>query len=420
MSGFSKILPSAQKIRAAIQKGRKTGAKDKDRSQRDIPASSSSLGLDNANPLPPWGLPVEIQILIFAHCGTADFLPLKLVCKSFNKVLTSHEHGIVRLYLRRHRHGSLPSPIDNERIYTRNPEDDVVLLSDLFPPSKSARGGHLYTFRYLWTLRQRQKLCSRLCYYLADRVMDRFVQTEPLFNRTSFPTKKTERTALVKRGKASLWFHLSPLMYYTLYYLESYASARREHTNMLLREYEAGNLSVPVPQAMRQKMYRELQSRILREPPFTNTAALIATHHCIHLLVSYIRYTMASEGEPDDSWISSLLTVSPFARIVEFFSAEIGDGGNQRMQRKEFMYNFYHDMNAHEKDHMNSKVWGRASGRNAQNTHSSVRDLWFDAAKAELASRNAIPHEIESVWRWNGVPILFGCSDCHRTQGWRA
>ncbi|KAJ5539685.1 hypothetical protein N7513_008017 [Penicillium frequentans] len=267
MSGFSKILLSAQNLRAAIQKGRKTGAKDKDRSQRDTPASSSSLGLDSANPLPPWGLPVEIQILIFAHCGTADFLPLKLVCKSFNKVLTSHEHGIVRLYLRRHRHGSLPSPIDSERIYTRNPEDDVVLLSDLFPPSKSARGGHLYTFRYLWSLRQRQKLCSRLCYYLADRVMDRFMQTESIFDRTSFPTKKAERTALVKRGKTSMWFHLSPLMYYTLYYLESYSSARREHTNMLLREYEAGNLSVPVPLSMRQKMYRELQTRILREPP---------------------------------------------------------------------------------------------------------------------------------------------------------
>ncbi|KAJ5924469.1 hypothetical protein N7466_008656 [Penicillium verhagenii] len=415
MSGFSKILPSVQKFRAAIQRGRKIGAKDRDRSQRDIPGSSSELG-----PLPPWGLPVEIQILIFAHCGTADFLPLKLVCKSFYKVLTSHEHAIVRLYLRRHRHGSLPSPIDSDRTYTRNPEDDVVLLSDLFPPSKSARGGHLYTYRYLLSLRQRQRLCSRLCYYLADRVMERFEQAEPKFDEASFPMKKNERTALVKRGKSSLWFHLAPLMYYTLYYLEAYSSARREHTNTLLREHEAGNLSVPVPFHMRQRMYRELQTRILREPPFNNTAALVATHHCMHLLVSYIRYTMESEGEPDDSWISSLLTLSPFVRIVEFFSAEIGDGRNQRMQRKDFMYNFYHDMKAHEKDHMNSVVWGRASDRSVQNPHSSVQDLWFDAAKAELASRGAIPHDIEKAWHWNGIPILFGCRDCHRTSGWRA
>lgn len=150
--------------------------------------------------------------MIFAHCGAADFLPLKLACKYFNHVLVAHEHEIVRQYLRQRRHGTLPSPIDDDRTYTRNPEDDVVLLSDLFPPSKSARGGHLYTFRYLYGLRSRQKLCSRLCYYLADRVMDRFVHTEPIFIRTSFPNTRPERTALVKRGKASLWFHLSPIM----------------------------------------------------------------------------------------------------------------------------------------------------------------------------------------------------------------
>ncbi|KAJ6020747.1 hypothetical protein N7540_006251 [Penicillium herquei] len=415
MTGFSKILPSIQKFRVAIQKGRKVGVKDQ--SERNNFGSSSTIGLDVANPLPPWGLPVEIQILIFAHCGTGDFLPLKLVCKSFNQVLNSQEHEIVRNYLRQRRHGTLPSPIDNDRTYTRNPEDDVVLLSDLFPPSKSARGGHLYTFRYLYSLRQRQRLCSRLCYYLADSVMNRYSQGEQ-----SYPGEmnKTHRNALLKRAKESMWFYLAPIMYYTLYYLETYSSARREHTNILLREYEAGRLSVPVPLDTRRAMYKELQTRILREPPFTNTATLIATHHCMHLLVSNIRRTMASEGEPDDSWISSLLALSPFARIVEFFSAEIGDGGNQRMQRKDFMYNFYHDMNAHQKDHMNSVVWGGRPDQNAQPIHSSVRDLWFDAAKTELEARNANPHNIEEVFSWNGIPILFGCLDCHRTRGWLA
>src|SRR4051812_35770931 len=151
--------------------------------------------------------------------------------------------------------------------------------------------------------------------------------------------------------------------YYTLYFLESYASARREHTNMLVQKYEAGHLPVPLPLEIRQRMYRELQTRILQTPPFTNTATLVATHHCMHLLVSYIRYTMSSEGPVvmDDSWISSLLTLAPFVRIVEFFSAEIGDGGSQRTQRKDFMYNFYHDMTMYEKDHMHSAVFARAS-----------------------------------------------------------
>jgi hypothetical protein len=41
--------------------------------------------------------------------------------------------------------------------------DNLMLIpgADLFPPSKSARGGHLYTFKYLHGLRRRQMLCSR-------------------------------------------------------------------------------------------------------------------------------------------------------------------------------------------------------------------------------------------------------------------
>lgn len=87
----------------------------------------------------------------------------------------------------------------------------MVLLSDLFPPSKSAKGGHLYTFRYVHSLRRRQNLCSRLCYYVADRVMDRFVQCEQAFVKAMFPSKK-DKNALVERGIASLRFNLTPLM----------------------------------------------------------------------------------------------------------------------------------------------------------------------------------------------------------------
>ncbi|KAJ6143967.1 hypothetical protein N7471_003420 [Penicillium samsonianum] len=412
MTGFAKFALSVQKVRAAIHNRRKAGAKD----QR-----GSSLRKDHADlpPSSPWDLPVEIQIRIFAYSGITDFHPLRLVCKAFCQLLTRNEHEIVRQYLRLRRHGTLPSPIDDDRTYTRNPGDDVVLLSDLFPPSKSARGGHLYTFKYLHGLRRRQMLCSRLCYYLADRILDRFIQTEPAVMKASFPAKRNERNALVKRGIASIWFHLAPLMYYTLYFLESYASARREHTNMLVQKYEAGQLPVPLPLEIRQRMYRELQTRILQSPPFTNTAALVATHHCMHLLVSYIRFAMSPDGQAqiDDSWISSLLTLAPFVRIVEFFSAEIGDGGSQRTQRKEFMYNFYQDTTMYEKDHMNSVVFARAS---AQNLHSSVQDIWFAAAEAELRTRRAIPHDVEHVWVWNGIPIVFGCPDCHPTRGWQA
>lgn len=161
----------------------------------------------------PWDLlPVELQIKIFAQCSVRDLLPLRLVCRAFYEVLTEHEHSIARQYLRQRRHGTLPSPIHNERSFTRNPEDDVMLLSDLFPPANSARGGHLYTFRYLHSLRRRQKWCSRLCYYIANRVMDGFLHRETAFVKSKFPMK-SERHDFSRRGIASLWFNLTPLMY---------------------------------------------------------------------------------------------------------------------------------------------------------------------------------------------------------------
>ncbi|KAL4862543.1 hypothetical protein BDV12DRAFT_178666 [Aspergillus spectabilis] len=424
MSSLLHLL-STQVKRARASSLRKQAESEKRASSRHrvFPSSSSLSVVTKVNPIPtssPWDLlPVELQITIFAHCGVTDFPTLKLVCKAFNQILNTHEQLIARQYLRQRRHGTLPSPIDSQRTYTRNPEDDVVLLSDLFPPAKSARGGHLYTFRYMYSLRRRQKLCSKLCYYLADRVMDRFVHSEPTYMKAAFPSR-AERSDFMRRATARIWFHLSPLMYYTLYFLESYGEARREQTNVLLRDFEAGRLPVPIPPHLRKSMYQELQRKIMQAPPFTDTSTLISTHHCLQLLVSYLQFTVPPDDpSSDDSWIGSLLTVSPFLRIVEYFSAEIGDGGSQRMQRKDFMYNFHNDMTLNEKDEMNSLVF-----ENAPNVHlhRSVQDVWFDVARAELASRRVPAHKMECVMVHDKLPVLFGCSDCRppRFEGWYA
>ncbi|OJJ36534.1 hypothetical protein ASPWEDRAFT_38130 [Aspergillus wentii DTO 134E9] len=416
------ILVQAKKARSLLDRGKKSNAKKGQPSKHGAFASSSTSVADKFNPVPtssPWDLlPVEIQIKIFAHCGVKDLLPLRLVCRSFQQLLKYHEPSISREYLRQRRHGTLPSPIDSERSYTRNPEDDVVLLSDLFPPAKSAKGGHLYTFRYVHSLRRRQKLCSRLCYYIAGRIMDRFTNSEPVFMKNMFPSKN-ERQALVQRGVASLWFNLIPHMYYALYFLETYSLARREQTNTLLHDFEAGRISLPISPEARNSMYRELQLRILQSPPFTDTSTLISTHHCMDLLVSYLRNTVppGEPGELDDSFIGSLLTVSPFVRVVEFFSAEIGDGGGRRMQRKDFMYNFQNDITLNEKDDMNTLVFGSGSTRNM---HSSIRDIWFDVAMLELFQRKAFPHDPEKILVWNDIPVIFGCSECRQHIGWPA
>ena len=188
---------------------------------------------------------------------------------------------------------------------------------------------------------------------------------------------------------------------------------------MLVQKYEAGHLPVPLPTTYPTEDVPRVTN------PNTSDSSLYQHGHIgrdtpLHAFAGFI-YTIhnVTEGPVvmDDSWISSLLTLAPFVRIVEFFSAEIGDGGSQRTQRKDFMYNFYHDMTMYEKDHMHSAVFARAS---AQNLHSSVEDIWFAAAHAELTARRAIPHDVEHVWVWNGIPIVFGCPDCHRTRGWQA
>jgi F-box domain len=173
----------------------------------------------------PWDLlPAELQIDIFAQCGVRDLLLLRLVCHGFHETLTAHEQSIVRQYLRHRRHGTLPST--TERTFTRNPEDDVVLLSDLFPPVKSAKGGLLYTFRYLHSLRRRQEICSKLCYFLADRAMERFLRIEATFIKSRFPSK-SERNIFFNQGVDSLRHHLTPMMYV----------APRTHLALVLKDF---------------------------------------------------------------------------------------------------------------------------------------------------------------------------------------
>lgn len=91
-----------------------------------------------------------------------------------------------------------------------NPEDDVILLSDLFPPVKSAKGGYLYTFRYLHSLRRRQETCARLSYYLANRVMDRFFNQNQDMIKSKAPTK-LDRDMMLEHGISLLKFNLIPL-----------------------------------------------------------------------------------------------------------------------------------------------------------------------------------------------------------------
>ncbi|KAH8694982.1 F-box domain protein [Talaromyces proteolyticus] len=368
------------------------------------------------SPSPLATLPTEIQVVIFIHCSIYDLLPLKLVCRSFNEILTCHESSIARQYLQLRRHGTLPSTVIGERIYTRNPEDDVVLLSDLFLPTKSANGGYLYTFRYLHSLRRTQNTCTQLSHYLANRVMTKFFTDNQTTIKASVPSK-TERNLLFERGIAHLRFNLVPLAICAHYFLESYASARKEQVNSLLRQYEAGELPVPMDWVSRVRILEGLQSKILCSPPFTDTSTLLATHHFMCLLVLYLRRSAESDQfDTNDGWIAGLLATSGFGRIVEFFSADIGDGRNSRAERREFMANFDRDISAREE--INSLVYAEVPG--GMRHFYFTNEVWFGTADKEMTSRNVKPHDPERFSIWNEIPVLIWCRECNVVQGWLA
>ncbi|EEH33721.2 F-box domain-containing protein [Paracoccidioides lutzii Pb01] len=397
-----------------------------------------------------WGwLPVEIQINIFSHCRLQDIVHLRLASRAFTTLIDTHEEAISRKYLRLRRHGSLPSPIDESRTYTREPEDDVILLSDLFPPPRRENSDQgVYTFRYLWSLRKRQEVCSKLSYYLADRVLDRYMQTSPE-NEPPFASKKDLQASHECRV-AQLQFKLTPLMcvniyllldatpisidqimiisiltitprFYTLFFLETYARARLDLQSDLYATYLAGRLPVPIQPPDRSRMFRKLQAEIVRTPPFTNTRTLISTHHCTHLLVSYLRFTLSPEPPfhtSCDPWISMLLTTSGLGRIAEFFAAEKGGGNNQRTMRKEFMRNMQADWDASRNDVRACMVYG--DGEESVKPP-PIREIWFEAARTEMRVRGVLPHQTEDwVEVSGGARISIGCQNCVSEDGWLA
>lgn len=154
-------------------------------------------------------LPVELRLAVICRCRLLDIQCLRLVSRSLRELIDTNEYAIARDYLRLRRHGSLPVPIEDRETHTRAPQDDVILLSNLFPPS-NYDSRDAYSFRYLAGLRRRQETCSKLSYYLADRVLDRYMQTDPAV-KASFASKR-DRQACYDRGVALLQFKFTPIM----------------------------------------------------------------------------------------------------------------------------------------------------------------------------------------------------------------
>jgi hypothetical protein len=167
-------------------------------------------------------------------------------------------------------------------------------------------------------------------------------------------------------------------------------------------------------------IYRDMQTTILTKPPFSTSRTLISTHHCMHLLVSYLRRTLSPEAPhtQNDSWISLLLTTSGLARIVEFFAAEKGIGGSQRAKRRDFMRKMQADWEERRKVGAAAMVFGTSE---ESTKPPPIREIWFEAAKMEMLARNAAPHQTEEwVEIWDNGRISVGCANCEGEEGWQA
>ncbi|KAI9862763.1 MAG: hypothetical protein M1813_004259 [Trichoglossum hirsutum] len=373
----------------------------------------------------PWDLlPIELHIDIFSQCGLRDLYNLRLVSRAVRSIVSQHEPTIVRAYLRNRRRGTLPLPeMSPDMVHTREPEDDVVLLSDLFPPPRNRFGVSVYSFVYLQELQRRQDTCGKLAGYLAERVVDTYLHDEPAVRR-GFVSRKDWRESY-ETAVGLLKFKLTPLMFYVSFFLETYSGLRLEHQNSLLIEYDAGRLPVPMHPNDRAIVYLRLQTTILQSPPFTVTGNLISTNHVLRLLVQYLRRTISPEPPHDqnDDWISMLLYESGLARIVEFFAAEkgggsvIGGGVSQRAKRKEFMRNMQEDWDRAKSNPGVDVVYG---GGEEGTKPPKVGQVWFKCAKEEMGRRGVLPHSSEDwveVW---GTRISMGCESCEGEEGWLA
>ncbi|KAI1908707.1 hypothetical protein LOZ04_004679 [Ophidiomyces ophidiicola] len=385
---------------AAIEKAAKYAKQHPPGVLREPPGREASLRWET--------LPVEIQLSILCRCRLQDIQGLRLVCRSLHNLIDRNEHAISRDYLRIRRHGSLPSQQGPRAVHTRAPQDDVILLSDLFPPSEGPYNPKdAYTFRYLAGLQRRQDTCSKLAYYLADRVLDGYIQSDPEI-KTSFASKR-DRQACHERGVTLLQFKLTPIMFYVLYFFETYSKVR---SNELIRPHGRRGQ----PRTFHIADEHTFQAYILRGPIFKDTNVLLSTHHVFSLLARYLLNAVATDypfHSNGEAFASMLLTIG-LERIVEFFAAEKGGGYNQRALRKTFMRNMQRDWDAFMK---REAVYG-----DIEHHPMPLDYIWIAPAMETLRDRGCIPHRSQDwVIVWEGAKIYLDCQHCRgMDDGWPA
>ncbi|KAI9796330.1 MAG: hypothetical protein M1835_004321 [Candelina submexicana] len=364
-------------------------------------SSKKDLTLSTNGTFSHWDtLPAEIQVLILSRCSLSDILNIRLVSHGFRTLIDTNQPDIARSHLRFLRHGSLPSRLEEiDQDYTHEPEDDMRLLSDLFPPPKTRQGAYVYDWQYLKSLNGRLDVCTRLSHHLAEVVMDLYIAS-----RDGGSKKIAKRSRL--GGKDRLQDKFRPSLFYVLLFFESYSQARLDHQNSLHIDYDSGRLPAPVTPHDRFQVYLSLQRNILSSPPFTHTPTLMTTHHTMHVLRTCLRTTISRnpgahiDPQPQalharrTAWISMLLNHSGLDRIAEFFAAERDHGGltfRGGNKRREFMKNMERDQQGYERASVRAVVFADDGGSDGL----GVDKFWFEAAEGVLEERGEVPDVAE-------------------------
>ncbi|OJJ99942.1 hypothetical protein ASPACDRAFT_43580 [Aspergillus aculeatus ATCC 16872] len=311
-------------------------------------------------------LPVDVLVKILVQCELEEIHSFSATCRLLHQRVYHNEAAIAKAYLQ---HRRREDPYHLQRCQEPNIAigDDLTFVSDLFPPppphytpSGTLEESPDYSFGYLTDLTRCWRTCVRLSFYLAEYLVQHYLETDPTA-RELWASSKTEKEFVYSKGVGALQARLLPSITYLVYFLESCADTTTPTHSL------------------------DCQERILQEPPFTDPDVLLSTHHTMHTLIHTVRHLMAPDipYTSSQTWVSLLLTTSTLERIVDLFVAVAADSNQQQpdpRKKKE-----KHD---HQRQHHHSH-----SPNNNHNDHPPIQ--------TQSHPHTHTPHRSETDTHWS-------------------
>ncbi|RAH84800.1 hypothetical protein BO86DRAFT_231155 [Aspergillus japonicus CBS 114.51] len=261
-------------------------------------------------------LPVDVLVKILVQCELEEIHSFSATCRLLHQRVYHDEAAIAKAYLQ-HRRREDPYHLQGRREPSVAIGDDLTFISDLFPPppphytpSGTLEESPDYSFGYLTDLTRCWRTCVRLSFYLAEYLVQHYLETDPTA-RELWASSKTEKEFVYSKGVGALQARLLPSITYLVYFLESCADTTTPTHSL------------------------DCQERILQEPPFTDPDVLLSTHHTMHTLIHTVRHLMAPDipYTSSQTWVSLLLTTSTLERTVDLFVAVAADSTEQQQQQ---------------------------------------------------------------------------------------